>query len=135
MARLRQRSQLNAVDTINVTPLLDLTMLLLIVFMVAAPLMEYTLDVSPPSMNNDKITDDKNACVVGLNKHGEYTFRKKVVGEAELKSELALLFSSNPKSNVMVRADGNQQYSKVIDLMRFVRDSGFTTVSLVTQAE
>ena len=53
--RKRSRSQMAAIDQINVTPLLDLTFLLLIVFMITMPLMEYGTNISPPEMNSDKL--------------------------------------------------------------------------------
>ena len=52
--RRKMRSQLDAIDQINVTPLLDLTFLLLIVFMITMPLMEYGTNISPPEMNSGR---------------------------------------------------------------------------------
>ncbi|UKI30200.1 MAG: biopolymer transporter ExbD [Lentisphaeria bacterium] len=57
MRRKRSRSQMAAIDQINVTPLLDLTFLLLIVFMITMPLMEYGTSVNPPEMNADKLPE------------------------------------------------------------------------------
>lgn len=56
--RRKMRSQLDAIDQINVTPLLDLTFLLLIVFMITMPLMEYGTNISPPEMNSGKLPEE-----------------------------------------------------------------------------
>ena len=66
-----------AIDQINVTPLLDLTFLLLIVFMITMPLMEYGTNISPPEMNSDKLPED-NFKSVTLTKNGTIEFDKEV---------------------------------------------------------
>ena len=65
MSRKKMRSQLDAIDQINVTPLLDLTFMLLIVFMITTPLMENGIDVTPPTMNADKIDTEKVVARLG----------------------------------------------------------------------
>lgn len=135
MARRRkQRSQLDAIDQINMTPLIDLTFLLLIIFMITAPLLEYTIDVSPPSMNADKLPDEKMK-YVSLNSHGQIVYDQMVVSEEELLNDLQNLYQLDPKTNVMVKADGSRPYKEIIDLLKTVKQSGFSNVSLVTQAE
>ena len=59
MSRQKQRSQLNAIGEINMTPLIDLTFLLLIIFMITAPLLEYGVDVSPPEMDASPLTEKR----------------------------------------------------------------------------
>jgi biopolymer transport protein ExbD len=134
MARHRGRSQLDSIDEINMTPLIDLTFLLLIIFMITAPLLEYGINVSPPEMNADELPED-NSRIITLDKDGQYVFNETVMDQDDLLLELKSLFMKNPESNILVRADGNQQYKKVIDLMKVIKDAGFKNVSLVTQAE
>ena len=83
MRRKRSRSQMAAIDQINVTPLLDLTFLLLIVFMITMPLMEYGTSVNPPEMNADKLpeTDFKS---ITLTKQGTIVFDRETVTKTEL---------------------------------------------------
>ncbi len=132
--RRRERSQLDAIDQINMTPLLDLTFLLLIIFMITAPLLEYAVDVSPPEMNADKLPEEKNS-YVSLNSRGQIVFNKMVMDEDELRRDLANLYRLNPKSNILVRADGSRPYKEVMKLLKAVKESGFSNVSLITQAE
>ncbi len=134
MARRKRRSQLDAIDEINMTPLIDLTFLLLIIFMITAPLLEYGVDVSPPEMNAPALPDD-NTATVNLDRRGKIIFNKISVTGDELLDDLSRLYKNNPKTVILVRADGTRQYKEVMELMKLVSKSGFTNVSLVTQAE
>ncbi len=134
MGRKRGRSQLDAIDQINMTPLLDLTFLLLIVFMITMPLMEYGTAVNPPEMNASKLPEE-SFCSVTLKADGGLDYEKSSVTRAELMTRLKTLKESSPKTVLLVRADGKCSYDEVIALMRDIKNSGFTNISLVTQGE
>ena len=130
----RKRRQMAAIDQINVTPLLDLTFLLLIVFMITMPLMEYGTNISPPEMTSDRMPED-NFTSVTLTKPGTIMLDKDTVTREELPALLARLKESEPKTQLLLRADGSRTYNDVIELMALIRRAGFQDVSLVTQAE
>ena len=132
MARKKMRSQLEAMDEINITPLLDLTFMLLIVFMITTPLMENGIDVTPPTMNADKIDAEKITRNLTITRDGILTYEKKPVTPAELLTTLKTLQASNPDAVLLLRADGSRSYSEVIEVMKTVRESGFKNVQLVT---
>lgn len=134
MSRQKQRSQLTAIGEINMTPLIDLTFLLLIIFMITAPLLEYGLDVSPPEMDAEPLPDEESR-VVNLNKRGEIVFDKQPLSPDELTLKLEALSKVHQNLTVMVRADGDRPYREVMSLMKAVKKSGITNISLVTQAE
>jgi biopolymer transport protein ExbD len=134
VARKKFRSQLDAIDEINMTPLIDLTFLLLIIFMITAPLMEYGMDVSPPQMNAEKLPED-NTKTVNMDKSGQLILDNRPVSEEELLNQLQLLQQSSPKTVLLVRADGSRPYSDIIKLMKTIKNSGFINISLVTSAE
>ncbi len=122
------------VNQINMTPMVDLVLVLLIIFMITAPLLEYSIDVSPPKMNADKIPED-NTKVVSLTKKGQIVFNKETVSAKALAEKLEIQKRLNPKLTVLIRADGTRQYNEVIEVMRAVRNAGIMTVSLVTESE
>lgn len=134
MGRQKQRSQLTAIGDINMTPLIDLTFLLLIIFMITAPLLEYGINVNPPELNADPLPEEDSK-VVNLNRDGEIVFEKSVVDAQSLTLQLQALRQANSKLTIMVRADGNRPYKEVMNLMKAVKDSGISNISLVTQAE
>ncbi|OGV52187.1 MAG: hypothetical protein A2X49_05945 [Lentisphaerae bacterium GWF2_52_8] len=137
MSRQKTRSQLDMVNQINMTPMVDLVLLLLIIFMITAPLIEYAIDVSPPKFTQDqkKRPDNEKMVTVSLNSKGEFIYKYRALSEAQLFQELNTLYKTEPKTPVMIRADAKQPYERVIDLLKVVSRSGFENASLVTQAE
>ena len=134
MARRKHRSQLDAIDEINMTPLIDLTFLLLIIFMITTPLLENSVDVSPPEMNASELPD-KNSCSINLDRYGQILFNTVPVTKDELLLRLEALREQHPKTAILIRGDGERRYSEVIALMKIVKDAGLTNISLVTMSE
>ncbi len=130
----RGRAPLAAMDQINVTPLLDLTFLLLIAFMITMPLMEYGTSINPPEMNSDKLPDVDFKSIT-ITKQGTIMLDKDAVSREELPGKLAAVKADNPKVQLLLRSDGERSYAEVMELMALIRRSGFADVTLVTQAE
>ena len=125
---------MKAMDQIDMTPLLDLTFLLLIVFMISMPLMEYGTKIEPPAMNSDELPLD-NIKSVSITAGGTIMFGNEAVTREQLVEKLKALKATDPKINLLLRADGSRKYDDVISLMALIRASGFADVTLVTQAE
>ena len=123
-----------AIDQINVTPLLDLTFLLLIAFMITMPLMEYGTNVKPPAMNSDTLPDE-NVINLTLTKSGTFMIGQEAVDRDELVRRLEILSSQNPKPQLLIRGDGERSYNEVMELLSIARNAGFSDATLVTQAE
>ena len=133
-SRRRGRPQMAAIAQINVTPLLDLTFLLLIAFMITMPLMEYGTQINAPEMNSNEMPQD-NFESITLTKTGTILLGKEVVTREELIEKLTALKNSGRKVELLLRADGERSYKDVIELMAEIRRGGFKDVTLVTQAE
>ncbi len=134
MKRRKRRSQLETIDEINMTPLMDLTFLLLIIFMIATPLLEYSIDVSPPEMNADSLKD-KNSQTINLLVNGRINYKGQIITRDNLFEILKNLKTAAPETMLFLRADGDISYRKVIDLMKEIKNSGFSNISLITVAE
>ena len=135
MGRRKVRSQLDAMDQINITPLLDLTFMLLIVFMITTPLLENGVDVTPPSMNAEEINVEKLTKNLTITRDGELTYENAPVTRQELLDALRALQQNSPDAQLLLRADGSRSYKEVIEVMRTIRDSGFRNVQLVTLSD
>ena len=122
-------------DQINVTPLIDTLFFLLIIFMITAPLLEYSMDVTPPSYNAASIKPDDNSKVVNIRKNGDIVLVGKVVTLEELVQRLIALRDSGRKYSFFLRADADLRYGTVIDVLRSVKNAGFNDLSLITSAE
>lgn len=134
MRRQRNRTPMAAIDQINVTPLLDLTFLLLIAFMITMPLMEYGTEVSTPEMNSGTLPSE-NFISVELTADGTYILDGDAISAEDLMEKLRELAARDPKPQLLVRGDGERSYKSVIELLALVRRSGFEDATLVTQAE
>jgi len=134
MGRSKHRSQLDAIDEINMTPLIDLTFLLLIVFIITVPMMEFGVNVSPPEMNAEQLPDDDYK-IVSLDNSGKIIFDKAPISREALIEKLQYIYSKNKKTSILIRADGSRPYKEVIELMKYIKEAGFSNVSLVTQAD
>lgn len=134
MKRRKHRKPLASFDQINVTPLLDLTFLLLIAFMLTMPLMEYGTSVTPPEMNAQKLPE-KQFKSVTIAADGSISYQRETVTRETLMERLRELKANEPETVVLLRCDSTRAYGEVIGLMRDIKNSGFTRISLVTQAE
>ena len=134
MSRLKRRSHLTTIREINMTPLIDLTFLLLIVFMITVPLMEYGVNVSPPELNAAPLPE-QNSVYVNLNNSGQIVLSKQVVAPNVLTQRLEAMLKTRSKLSVLLRADGSRPYNEVIDVMKAIKAAGVKDISLVTQGE
>ncbi len=119
---------------INVTPLVDVMLVLLIVFMVAAPLMAAGVPVDLPKTQAKPLTDQKPPLAVSLNADSKY-----FIENAEVPAELLLSTLINHAENeldrrIHVRADKDLPYRAVLELMGQINAAGFTKVALVSEA-
>lgn len=134
----RRRFQVQAFDQINFTNLIDTLFFLLIIFMITAPLLEYSVDVNPPEMNANQISPDNESKVVSVKADGSIVFDRETVSEAELQIILSRIRDQNPKgldTPIFLRGDRDVNYGVVIGVMRIIRQSGFRNVNLVMQEE
>ena len=134
MRNSRRRTQLSSIDEINMTPLIDLTFLLLIIFMITTPLLEYSIDISTPEFNGEKLPENQKYNI-SITKDGHYLYNESVVSIAQLQQNLSTLYSSDPDAKIMVRGDFERRYGEVINLAKIIKNSGFKTINLVTSAE
>ncbi|MGE4300968.1 MAG: ExbD/TolR family protein [Victivallaceae bacterium] len=132
--RGRRRTQLKGIDEINMTPLIDLTFLLLIVFMITMPLMEYGTDVSVPEMAAEQLPED-NTKTVNLRADGVFVIDKIEMNADEARATLERFYLQNPEFDILVRGDGECSYASIVDVVKMARTAGFTKARLVTAAE
>ena len=136
MSQNRRRFQVKSYNEINLTNLIDTLFFLLIIFMITAPLLEYSIDVTPPEMNANQISPDNDAKVVNVKSDGSIMFERKTITEAELQIVLSRIEQqSGRETAIFLRGDKNVNYGAVIDVMRIIRGAGFRNVNLVMQEE
>ena len=118
---------------INMTPMIDVMLVLLIIFMVAAPMLTTGVDVSLPESSTGKNLESQ-ALVVTLERDGRIEFEKHFLQVGVLRAQLSQRAAESRKRPIMVRADQNISYGRVIAVVDAIRAAGFTQVGFVTQA-
>lgn len=134
MARRTSLIKLDQISDINMTPLMDLTFILLITFIITFPLIEQGIAINLP---NGKATDvsKKISKSVSLNYKNELFIDNKQVTQKELEEVLIDLTQSNPNLTIFVRADKNLPYGKVMEIMRILNDTKIKSMALITETE
>jgi biopolymer transport protein TolR len=124
----------NVRSEINVTPLVDVVLVLLIIFMVVTPMLQKGQAVRLPVTNNpEKKADDKNQVLVAINADKKIWVDKEVTLEAQFDAKIKEVFDRNPGSTIMVKADSRLTFGDVKKLVFKIRDAGFTRVGLITE--
>ena len=118
---------------INITPMVDVMLVLLIIFMVAAPLMVAGVPLELPNTSAARVSQSKKAMVVSLDGAGALFIREEPVSQSNLVPRLRELRASEGDTVVYVRADKKSNYGDVMDVLGLVGESGYGRVSLLSQ--
>jgi biopolymer transport protein TolR len=118
---------------INVIPLVDVLLVLLIIFMVAAPISIGGINIDLPiSKARGALTDDERV-IVTINKEGEFWMDKIKVPSEALPEKLKAIYEFKERKEIFIRADKSVVYSRVIDAMTAARMAGVKKISMLTQ--
>lgn len=133
--KVRHESKLKAMVEINMTPLMDLTFTLLIVFIITMPILDFTTDVTPPKMTTENtVTEDDNEAIhLTLDREGNCGINGIPVPFSEIENQLKSLQNMG-RTYVRIRADGARPYDEIISLIRPAKHCGLN-VQLETQGE
>ncbi len=120
---------------INVTPLVDVMLVLLIIFMVTAPMMTQGLEVDLPATTAKALRQKEEPLVISLNKEGDIKLRNVKVSAEYLWEQLNGMSDEEKKNPVYLRADKDVAYGKVVILMADIKRAGFEKLGMITQPE
>jgi len=120
---------------INVTPFVDVMLVLLIIFMVTAPMMVQGVEIELPNADAPplEVQDDEDQLILTIDANGAVFIGETPVEWDTLGAQLAAINKRNPDANVFVRADGSIRYDKVLQLMAMAKAAGIGKVGLVTE--
>ena len=123
---------------INVVPYIDVMLVLLIIFMVTAPLLSLSVDVDLPKSNARSVDSKKDPVIVTVDADGRYFLtleggKAQAIDATELKPRLEAFVAQNKDVPVFVAAPGGTEYQKVMDTMVLVQSAGVPRVSLMSQ--
>jgi biopolymer transport protein TolR len=133
--RRRGRGQSRPMAEINVTPFVDVMMVLLIIFMVAAPLMTVGVPVElPKTAANALPSEQEEPLTVTVSADGAVMIQTTEVTRGELVNRLRAIAAERDSTRVFLRADGAVPYAQVMEVMGALNRGGFANIGLVTEA-
>jgi biopolymer transport protein ExbD len=119
---------------INVTPMVDVMLVLLVIFMVTAPLLTVGVPLDLPKTKAAAITEPRPPVILSLNRAGEVFIGDERIDPGDLPERLSALAAEDPTRIVYVRGDKTISYAQLMDALGMVNRAGFVKVSLVAEA-
>ncbi len=133
MGPLNGNGRKNLVADINVTPLVDVMLVLLIIFMVTAPMMTQGLDVDLPETTTKSLRQEENPIVVTIDKDGKISLDKFSVTQKVLLQELGKYGNDVKEKPIYLKADKAVAYGIVVSVMADIKKAGFDKLGMITQ--
>ncbi len=119
---------------INVTPLVDVCLVLLIIFMVVTPMLQKGIDVALPETHEpDKMPENSKQLTISVKQDGSVFVSQNWVPDDQVAGQLKNTHDQFPDKSVVLKADRRLKYKKVRDVMKLINEAGFSRVGLVTE--
>jgi biopolymer transport protein TolR len=118
----------------NVTPMIDVMLVLLIIFMVVTPALLAGFNATPPQGQNlkDHPEDEENDQVLGIDKDGNYYLNKKPISKTAIEAEIKRIYSNRDDHVMYLKADRDLPYEKVVDATDIAAKNGVTVVAMIS---
>ena len=118
---------------INVTPMVDVMLVLLIIFMVTAPLMTSGVSVDLPKTNAQPLNSDSEPLTVSIKADGSIFLQEQAADVGELVAKLQAIAQNNADRRIFVRGDKDLAYGRIMEVMGTITQGGFTKVALLAE--
>jgi biopolymer transport protein TolR len=128
-----RRGRYRPLAEINVTPLVDVMLVLLIIFMVTAPLMTSGVSVDLPKTSAQQLNSDSEPLTVTIKAHGSIFLQDQAVDISDLVAKLQAIAQNNPDRRIFVRGDKDLAYGRIMEVMGTITQGGFTKVALLAE--
>jgi biopolymer transport protein TolR len=135
MGATRRGSIQQPMSEINVTPFVDVMLVLLIIFMVTAPMMQQGVDVDLPETTTQPIRVKDEPLILTVQKDGKIHVGRHEVPESELAGKLTAIFEGRDSRELFLRADKAAPYGAVVKALAAAREAGATKLGMVTEPE
>ncbi|MGH7058349.1 MAG: protein TolR [Acetobacteraceae bacterium] len=129
----RSRGRYRPLAEINVTPLVDVMLVLLIIFMVTAPLMTSGVTVNLPKANAQPVNQDATPITISIDASGQIYLGDTQVPLNTLVSKLGAIANNDPARRIFVRGDRSLTYGRIMQVMATITQGGFTKVALLAE--
>ena len=123
----------DSISQINVTPLVDVMLVLLVIFMVTAPILQQGVNIDLPQVVAGPLEGKDEQLVVSVTREGKVQLNDSPLKVEELQKKLTAILQARPDREVYLRADKNVTYGKVVEVMAAVRNAGVRKLGMVTE--
>ena len=131
---MRRKHKRKIISDINVTPFVDVLLVLLIIFMVAAPLLNGNIKVDLPKGSAKKPNSyQENKVIITVKRNGVIYIEDQKIELRKLCKKLKKITNDDLNSKIFIKADKNLNYGTVIDIIKKINDAGFCSASLITE--
>ena len=127
------RARARPMSDINVTPLVDVMLVLLIIFMVTAPLLTVGVPVDLPKTDARPITGQDEPLVISINSGGDVFLQETKIDIGDLVPRLQAITNNKPDTRIFVRGDKTVAYGRIVEVMGTVSSAGFSHVALIAE--
>ncbi len=125
-------SRKKSISEINVTPLVDVMLVLLIIFMLTAPMMQQGIEVNLPKTSSTGITLNEDPFVVVIKSNGRVYLGDSPIAMAEVKNKLEAIFATRNNKQIYIQADRSVDYGVVAETMAEIKAAGIESIGLVS---
>jgi biopolymer transport protein TolR len=127
------RNSSGSIAQINVTPLVDVMLVLLVIFMVTAPIIQQGVAVELPKTRAAPLAGNEDPLVVGIAKNGTVYLNDNPIALDELRSKLVAVNQARPDHQVLLRADRTVPYGDVVRVIAAIKEAGISRLGMVTE--
>jgi biopolymer transport protein TolR len=131
----RMHRKNKVISQINVTPFVDVMLVLLIVFMITAPLLTVGVSVDLPKTKASQLNSKGDPIIISIKKNGELYIQEREIDTLQLLPRLKAISSGNKNLRIYVRGDKDVPYGLVLDTIAKIKSSGFKKVALVAKLQ
>jgi biopolymer transport protein TolR len=130
----RDNGDRGTMSQINVTPLVDVMLVLLVIFMVTAPMMQQGVQVNLPKAETKALAPKEDTVVVSLEKSGKTSINSSEVPGDQLQAKLNTMLEGRAKREVFLKADSEVPYGEVVKVMAQIKGAGVERLGMVTES-
>lgn len=127
------RDSKGALSEINVVPLVDVMLVLLIIFMITAPMMQHGMNIDIPKVTTKPLPAKDEPQVLNITKEQKLILNEKRLAVKDLKPAIQLLFANKSQKEIYLRADKDVSYGFVVSCMGMIREAGVEKINIVTR--
>ena len=127
------QQQEESISQINITPLVDVMLVLLVIFMVTAPILQQGVAVDLPQVTTGALVSEEESLIINITRDAKIHINEHPLKLSDLQGRLSELAHKNPNRPVYLRADKGVPYGKVVEVMAVIRNAGIQKLGMVTE--